>query len=335
MKFEKFNNKQNHLDKKKFLKSDIFEYYIKKAEKLLRIGVFACALGGGLFFINKNIEDHREYQQYCEIEYSKNKTEILSLEKEVEKIVGKEVVDRIKKADLASFVKNKTKEKKYNLDIDGFDKLNISADILNNLLSENNGSYPKKWIYKEIKGIKYVDKEVFISENGNYNSKLKNKPIAGSSSYGFIYVYKQNFFDKSKQKDILEFLDLTLAHELAHNNDWETDSDINLKERLELFLMIVKRMNAYNHFRPILDMLANKGKPDYEFIENDNIYLKAKEYWGYLCTDYFIFPELIKQLFPEDFKLVDQYIKKNDPNFNVFEARNKRLKIIENINNIN
>ena len=44
----------------------------------------------------------------------------------------------------------------------------------------------------------------------------------------------------------------------------------------------------------------------------------AREYWAQICAEYFESPKMFLENHPKDFQLVDTYVKKKDPSFDVF-----------------
>jgi hypothetical protein len=48
------------------------------------------------------------------------------------------------------------------------------------------------------------------------------------------------------------------------------------------------------------------------------LFMAASEYWAQICSEYFTNPEGFLKNHPNDFKLVDTYVKKNDPSFDIF-----------------
>src|SRR3989344_351136 len=113
-----------------------------------------------------------------------------------------------------------------------------------------------------------------------------------------------------------DFNTMVIYHELGHVNDWESDMDLNIVEREELLCEVYKRMNSATAF-------TRQDKYHESFVDGtkEGLYNAAKEYWADICAEYFWNPKFCQNSYPEDFKLVDKFVKKNDPTYNVFSDR--------------
>ncbi|MCX7589553.1 MAG: hypothetical protein N2Z85_01270 [Patescibacteria group bacterium] len=342
MKFEKINNFNNDQNKegesKKNIKKIAFkkfqelksspeiQKYIKRIEKIAKVFFISCILTINSLIIKKGIEEKEQYLKYNQSHYSEvDKQNIRSMEEEIAKKAGLEIVDNIKKRDFEIFIENKDKKINENLEFNGFNELGIDANILKELWSDKNGSYPKNWISKNIKKINY------INQNKDILDKENNKLIAAaSSSINNIDFYKLKHYENLSKKDLLYNLDMFFSHEIGHHNDWHNSPNINLLERLEIFSKILNRLNGESKLISF-DNAFNLSKKEYYELKGNDINTQTGEYFAEVCRNYFNFPGWLKQVFPEDFDLIDKYIKKTDPDFDPFKAVNQRLKIIDQV----
>lgn len=261
----------------------------------------------GAFFIGGEVaaqtpENTEAYKSHITISMSAEQLKQKEAnEAEIRYIFGNDAVLGINSADLAAFLERK-KERREPV-VGGFTGKNFSYDY-NDLFTEKYGRYPQRWINGEVSRIEFIN---CIDDVENDLATFQN---------GIIGLY----IDRKKiNKDELPVDNDTIAHELAHANDWEEDMDLNILDRQNQLLEVHNRLMAPDAFKkgesldysPHLD--GTKG----------GLLMAAFEYWAEICAEYFINPREFLKDHPKDFKLVDTYVKKNDPSFNVFNKTKK------------
>lgn len=199
----------------------------------------------------------------------------------------------------------------------GFDQIENLEDDIEDTISEGELAFPKGWINGEIDEVIFtIDKE----------SPLDFK-VSGLHSRNFwgkteIYFWP-SAFGKGKEEDTVDLYNGTLAHELAHANDWTTDSGLNLLERYRLLDSVYESMKKYYSERKAdyveYSESFRNGTPEGEFTA-------VKEYWAETCALYFCNPQSLKDERPEDYKLVDDFVKKHEPEYDVFERVSRLYK---------
>jgi len=195
------------------------------------------------------------------------------------------------------------------------------------LFSEENQVFP----VEELKEVDYI---VFSKElekmPENYGQELsQNSHVAGRAEnlgkqvkiYFNKDLYGSNNTNLEKKFDAISIAK-TMFHEIAHCNDWERDSEMSLIERLKMLELMVERVKSEDRFLSnYVETIKNPNG------EKETLYLKAIEYWAEIAAQYFAAPEAFKVENPIDFKIVDEFIKKQNPGFDIFATMKKIQKI--------
>ena len=120
-------------------------------------------------------------------------------------------------------------------------------------------------------------------------------------------------------------IDRHFSHELGHCNDWENKKDASFESRIALLANVLEQIEKTD----IEDMYG--GFEAYGFDKADDVNEKlivASETWAEMCSIYFSVPGYLKAVYPDAYKIVDDWIKINGSEFDPFEAYEKRQKII-------
>ncbi|MFA6909124.1 MAG: hypothetical protein WC289_04570 [Patescibacteria group bacterium] len=182
----------------------------------------------------------------------------------------------------------------------GFDEIGYDSEKLRQILLE---TYPEGWVDTEIDTFEYK-KNVLPLVGG----------IAISDSYGSsnVLIDTHGSTRSSSMDDII-------AHESGHVNDWESDNTFSAKDRLQLLERTARRYftgdNLYDSW-----YVETKTDPD---IQKQN-YIRLKEYWAEICAAYFTNNIFLKKNHPEDFALVDEWVKKHDDTYDASAQSNNR-----------
>lgn len=168
---------------------------------------------------------------------------------------------------------------------------------------------PKKWTKGEITSIKTTT----------------NKEDLKTSYSGALATFnndtKKILFDfdiaKTQERGYNVY---ALSHEIAHGNDFMTDADITWKERYRLYKEIKERLKSENRFKTnyLVELEEKFDEGDYKFIP------LAREYWAEICAQYMSDPT---RLHIDDFKLVHEFVIKNEPDYKWRERLGERAKI--------
>ena len=236
------------------------------------------------------------------------KEKIKSLEKELISIFGEYVISEVKKGDeRAFFAQGKERPNPSFVD---FPESSLAE--VREVISEGEDKYPKGWINGQIGSVKLVDHLGKLNDSWSESGEYHRYPIFNSP-----YVLLLNTPPDSSGISRLDTT--TLAHELGHANDWESDLELNLLDRYQLLLDTYKRMMSNDAYHD--DRHKDENNTPYHQIFNDGsslgLYKATTEYWADLCAAYFEFPEGFEKQFPEDYKLVHKIVMKNDPTFDV------------------
>jgi len=191
--------------------------------------------------------------------------------------------------------------------VEGFEEIGLdSAKLREAMMSV----FPKGWATEAVL-VNYIDEERVL--DSGYGDKLHGDLKAADASTDESGVSAIDFYkyDKGRTKSAIADKILSmLSHESGHFNDWDTDDTCSAEENLQLLTQVSKRYflsgNSYHS-----DYVKNINNPD----PHKNNYLRIKEYWGEICKGYFRNSEAMQKNHPEDFAVVDWYVKLHDPDF--------------------
>ncbi|MFA5841032.1 MAG: hypothetical protein WC847_02045 [Candidatus Paceibacterota bacterium] len=268
-------------------------------KKIGKVGLAAGALfvaGEAVKSVNKDIEYNRHITSSFNPEQLKQKE---TNETEIKKIFGYGAVSQINEGDQNAYFQNK--EEKKDPELKGFEGKNFSVEP-KYLFTEKYGAYPKGWISGQIKQIKFISS---IKETSRGHSKL------GGFQGGNVYLYT----NPELSGGTIPVDNTTIAHEFAHANDWDSDINLNILERQTQLLEVHKRLMAPDAFGK--DDINSDYLPHLNGTR-DGLLRAAHEYWAEICAEYFTNPESFLKDHPNDFKLVDSFVKKKDPAFDIF-----------------
>lgn len=185
-------------------------------------------------------------------------------------------------------------------------------------------TYPKQWVSGEIDSIIYRPQASDDERTMGTQYNLGEGWIAGGRARG-----KQTgvtSIDLYVQQNMYELLEV-YSHEIAHPNDWERDSQLSIPERAALLSQVTKRFISGDNLYPshYVESINNEDP-------SSQLYTQVTEYWAEVCRAYFSNPNGLRADHPDDFALVDGWIKKQDPDFNPVTAAQQRTKLIVGVN---
>lgn len=294
----------------------------KKVRKFMVYLSISAALSAGMEGAAKYVEA-REKDKQEQVE--KKEAESMSIEQiaklqDQKEYIQREIGPHILSHLLSSHLEERDREAK-DLEINGSEKVGVEAATFRALWSEGD-TYPRGWIDDDIDEVDIVDDDLL--ENKDVVYRKENQELAGVADH--LNRMQLVVIDVPDKKDKLETLDWTFSHESGHLNDWAKDRNAKLYERVDLLARVHQRMTAPDRFRdPLGDSYG-----DMKMIKNEEKrqFCLTKEYWATLCEYYFTFPEILRNEAPADFDLVDEWVKREDPNFNPLKAANRRSEII-------
>ncbi len=179
--------------------------------------------------------------------------------------------------------------------------------------------FPQQWVEKEIKTIKQVEEVKRVGSH--YGLKGNWKTVATTTRK--LFLREDITFYKDSETNLEEFLH-TLSHEIGHANDWESDNEMDATERVDLLLAIRERLQSKDRYvSDYVESIENKDK-------QEELYLKAVEYWAEICAAYFSDPENLNY---KDFVLVNNTIKKHEPDYDSSKWQEAKAKLYTEMQN--
>lgn len=186
----------------------------------------------------------------------------------------------------------------------------LSKEALKKILRE---TYPNRWV--EVSSIKQnneLAKQIYEGES-NAILAICTTDLVDFTSVIIFYKPAQN----SEGEEIVS----ALGHELAHANSWDADNEMTAMDRANLILQVHELMESSEHLKSSVVEHINEKNP------KKNSYDKVYEYWAVICEEYFAHPEQLKKWYVKEYELVDIFVKKTDPTFDVIKAKVIRDKL--------
>ncbi len=179
-------------------------------------------------------------------------------------------------------------------------------------------TFPKGWGRTEVPVISYKDRRKKIPEQ--YAMQEQGDDVWAQ----YNTVEKTiTFFKPAASYMLYDNINDCLAHELGHANDWAADNETSLTDKMELLLAVSDRIKAEDRFQSWY--VEHIGKKEGVQEDQEIRYAKVSEYWAEICAAYFKDPATLNV---KDFELVDNWVKKSDPDFDVFEASHLRKTLV-------
>lgn len=213
-----------------------------------------------------------------------------------------EIADAIEKTDTVQ-----------NLVVSGFETVGMADAELDSIIEQ---TFPKGWAKNEIDSVIYDanpdSAEIAMPEQYN---------MSGEQSAAVAYLKDQrvttvDFFPTAG--DAREIVTI-FGHESGHANDWRSDNTLTAGDRLKLMADVTWRYcEGENVFQS--EYVESISNPD----PIENTALHVQEYWAEICEEYFTNPTGLQQDHAEDFQLVDDWVRKQDPDFDPFTAATAR-----------
>ncbi len=303
----------------------------KKIEKIVRNSIIWAMVSIAGITAIKGFKEERAYKNYKEKVSRGRLTDYQTLKEEIINKLGEKGIRGLETGDSSAFSERNSEGKAPA--VDNFEKIGLDSKLMRQIWSEENGMYPKNWINGEIESVLYSNNLVGMEHYGKKFKGVKSGDYTPKlGSFISVNASEEEVTHLSKL-DLAEGLDFKFGHEVGHNNDWETNKDLDIVERMQLLKEVLDRMESKKPFLSAQAELFNE-QDYYQKIENSDRnkmkYLQAKEYWAEICEHYFGMPEWMQEQYPKDYLLVEKYVKKTDPSYNPIEVKSKRSRILEN-----
>ncbi|OGH60470.1 MAG: hypothetical protein A2848_03305 [Candidatus Magasanikbacteria bacterium RIFCSPHIGHO2_01_FULL_50_8] len=181
----------------------------------------------------------------------------------------------------------------------------ISTDEMREYLN----GYPASWLQGKVSKIRF-NRELY----GPPSSYLK-----GGKTLGLFFSREEKieiFGSVVDRKNMTKF-DRVVAHEIAHGNDWRTDDNLTVDQRIELLAKVASRVLSEDRFRSgYVEAIEVAGDPQTQFA------LKCTEYWAEISREYFNRPHSLSY---KDFVIVHDHVRKTDPQFDIEQGKRTRV----------
>lgn len=240
------------------------------------------------------------------------------------KVYGKDFVDEYEVTYLEPEISNpeRRQETPAEVVVQGFEQVGFAEKELQNIIET---TYPKGWVASEVDTVMYVTKPDSAQEAmpAAYGLGGKTAGQAPRKEHGLSSV--EIFPSAGQRRDVVQIL----GHEFSHANDWRTESNVTAGERLELFKAVTQRFFEGGKLYPSTYVQDIKNPDPIQCTD-----FKVTEYWAEICEQYFSNPKEFKQQYPDDFQLVDEWVKKQDPNFDPVRAAAHRETLLSTVEKI-
>lgn len=311
-------------------KSDTRKSLEKKLRTMTAWGIIS--LSSLSMFKSVFKEDYKqEYKPKAVIAYIEKERGPLT---EVEKIELQKKIEHLKEQFSNNIISHLQKSTEANkeadpkpIEIKGFEKAGLSNEDLKKLWSEK--YYPKGWLEEEIGEVEYKDKEAKgIKDYGLDRGRTVGTHRSAEGGKSKITFFK-SFTPETEEefKDFTSTLDWHFSHEASHANDWSNEAELDFKQRVEFLHEVSQNCFREGAFRDSLGYIESIKNPD----PHKERYFKVEEYWAKSCDHYFTMSDMFKELYPQEFKMVDKYVKKEDPAFDPIEKAQQRQEVIKEI----
>jgi len=334
--FEKQEQQENNVDKAKEVLENRSWHRIKKLIKAwMAAGIIAVGAGS----LERTAEEVEETSEKIEnvIESTKNSQENKPTPKEVaETFIERNVPDSLSPKEQQSLTERVesilqnygvnemayvyTAHEEHNtpeeeqveqpdtVAISNFEAAGLSSDSLRKIWSEE--YYPKGSIKDQIQSVEYVDSTYSESDTSDI---YRAGHIKGGEKITF---FRPEDFHEFTPMDLVFAFDDTFGHELTHANDWVSDKELDLIERVN-FMYDAHTTFKQSTFRDSIDVNSLK---DLEGLSGKEQHQVLREWFADIGELYFSTPEEFKTRHPDEYSLADKWLTKNDPDFDPAEA---------------
>lgn len=262
-----------------------------------------------------------QYRHYIESVDETEKGEYDRIKDKIQQELGNRVIEKIETGDRLAFGRRELPIK--TPDFIGFHSNDTVLDGMPEyFFTEQFNLYPKNWLNGQIDKVevKPMPREN-VTADGNVRGGIFTEDQFNGASTTIIYDIRtqQAINSDVYLGDLSDYFKETFAHEAGHANDWESRSDLSLTERAQMLELVLNRVNSTDAYS---DKSLNDGLDYWRSYDDGTESGKERavsEYWAVICAAYFVDPSKLKSESPSDFALVEKYIKRSDPNFDIFD----------------
>ncbi len=208
----------------------------------------------------------------------------------------------------------------------GFENTYMTPGLAPQLWNES--MYPKGSINGVINKIEY--KDISSPMPADYNIKRQNEKDNLADAQANLANDTVTFFRDSKSQhafhaeetDNLAF-DAIFAHEWGHMNDWYHQPKLTPAERVQFWAEVTRAFETKGAYRDPSHYVERINNPNPQLQEQ----YRVAEWWGTLTMAYFSDPSGFSHDHPKNFTLVDKWVHKIDPKFNVKKMAPQRTEL--------
>jgi len=180
----------------------------------------------------------------------------------------------------------------------GFETINIPSEKLADTLTK---AVPKGFLFN-VKKIAYVNREALNPKWISYGFSFRSVGSANPLTKNITIFYQRK---NANVKVIKTFL----IHEIAHLNDWNSNTLLTREERLALFCATMERLGEQDEYKArYIESINPKNK----YLKK---YMQAIEYWAEINEEHLNNGKKVCKLSPKDQKIVKDILQKMDPRY--------------------
>lgn len=301
-------------DRERMVVSETKEYF----DKVVRWGGIGAIVGVSMFSVAKSLEINDDWKKYrAHIEKTLDKDAYEEISERLVSELGEDTIESLEAFDRIAFVRRESpiSEPEF-VGFENFGDVHIQNMPTYNFTEKFN-VYPKNWINGQINHVVLKNNLDGMTEEGAVVlGRLKMDPDTYSTT---TILYDVRDHVEVNPSEMYRYLNESYAHETGHANDWLSRIDLTLLERTQMLESVIERISsedAYDGFG-----FAN-GISYWRYFDDGTAEGKnrsAREYWAVICAEYFTNPEVLERESPKDFDLVDSYVRRSDPNFDIFD----------------
>ena len=210
-----------------------------------------------------------------------------------------------------------TKDESPEISVSNLEKAGIKSEVLAEMVK---AVYPSSWL-------RHIEKIEFVENTSAIDTRAYGKNFQGPLACGRV-------FRPLSRKSAIEFyngcesrsIPYYLNHELAHTIDWDKNQVLSVKDRMLFLKKVLERIGADDRF--LSGYVEKIDVPDEKLKNNTH----ATEYWAEIMEEYLNRPPYYfnggrdpGRLALKDVELIEDFLKKTDPQFDAKRANHRRF----------
>jgi hypothetical protein len=210
-----------------------------------------------------------------------------------------------------------SEQNKKPLSVGGFEQLQVTNEEMSRIW---NPQYYPVGTMANIDSVYFVNR---FNRSGTfwYFNSLSFMAAATSDQVEHCVRYFLSFaMLRSKSREqMLRSMDQGFGEEIGHMNDWVGSRNLLLGQRIAMLVDVARvyQSHTFHDPRRFIESIKNPSKPYQNF-------LQLVEFWGGINYFYFSDSENLKNKFPQEFDLVERWMKRQDPSFDPGLALRRR-----------